>query len=244
MIAATRLRRGPTNSARGAGRLIADALVTARACGSRGLTILRADSAYYTHDVMAAAHRGGARFSVTARMNPAVIRAIAGIEPDAWVPIRYPNAVWDDDEQRLVSDAEVAEVPFTAFTSRPRREHVTARLIVRRVRRLNPASVPTGQGELFPAYRHHPVFTDSPLPMLDAEVCHRGHAVIEQVIGDLKAGPLAHLPSGRFTANAAWLVLAAIAFNLTRAAGCVASGSHARATTATIRAQLITVPTR
>ena len=115
---------------------------------------------------------------------------------------------------------------------------------MRRVRRLNPAAVHTGQGELFPAYRHHPVFTDSPLPMLDAEICHRGHAVIEQVIADLKAGSLAHLPSGRFTANAAWLVLAAIAFNLTRAAGCVASGPHARATTATIRAQLITVPAR
>jgi hypothetical protein len=34
-----------------------------------------------------------------------------------------------------------------------------------------------------------------------------------------KASALAHLPSGKFTANAAWFVLTVIAFNLTRAAG-------------------------
>jgi hypothetical protein len=88
------------------------------------------------------------------------------------------------------------------------------------------------------------VFTDSPLPMLDAEAAHRGHAAVEQVIADLKGSALAHLPSSRFTANAAWLVLAAITFNLTRAAGALASTFHARATTATIRAQLIAVPAR
>ena len=88
------------------------------------------------------------------------------------------------------------------------------------------------------------MFTDSPLTLLQAEACHRGHAIVEQVIADLKGGPLAHLPSGSFTANAAWLVCAAIAFNLTRAAGCLASTFHAKATTATLRAQLITVPGR
>ena len=152
-------------------------------------------------------------------------------------------------EQRWVSDAEVAEVPFTAFTSRRKADHVTARLIVRRVKRLTPAaSDSTGrhveQAELFAAYRYHAVLTDSPLSMLDAEACHRRHAIIEQVIADLKAGPLAHLPSGRFTANGAWLVLAAMAFTLTRAAGCAAGGAHARATTATIRTQLIAVAAR
>jgi hypothetical protein len=104
--------------------------------------------------------------------------------------------------------------------------------------------VPAGQGELFSAHRHHAVFTDSPLPMLEAEADHRRHAVIEQVNADLKAGPLAHLPSGSFAANSAWLVLAAIAFNLTRATGALASTFHAKATTATIRAQLIAVPAR
>jgi hypothetical protein len=81
------------------------------------------------------------------------------------------------------------------------------------------------------------VFTDSPLPMRDVEADHRRHAIIEQVIADLKNGPLAHLPSGRFNANGAWLVLASMAFNLTRATGALASRFHARATTATIRAQ-------
>jgi hypothetical protein len=68
------------------------------------------------------------------------------------------------------------------------------------------------------------VFTDSPLTLIQAEADHRRHATIEQVIADLKTGPLAHLPSGRFNANGAWLVLTAMAFNLTRAAGALASG--------------------
>jgi hypothetical protein len=58
--------------------------------------------------------------------------------------------------------------------------------------------------------------------MLAAESTHRAHAIVEQVIADLKNGPLAHLPSGKFWANSAWLVCATIAFNLTRAAGTLA----------------------
>jgi len=244
VLAATRLRRGGTNSARGAARLVADALVTTKACGGSGLITVRADSAYYGHDVIAAARRSEARFSITARMNRTVVRAISGIAESAWVPIHYPNAIWDEDEQRLVSDAEVAEVAFTAFTSRRQADHISARLIVRRVRRLNPKSVPDGQGELFPDCRHHGVFTDSSLTMLQAEKTHRAHAIVEQVIADLKSGAFAHLPSGQFASNAAWLVMAAIAFNLTRAAGTIASVFHAKATTATIRRQLIAVPGR
>jgi hypothetical protein len=244
VIAATRLRRGSTNSVRGAARLVADALVTAKACGAGGSVTVRADSAYYTHDVVAAARRGGARFSITIRMNPAVVTAISGIKESAWTPIRYPNAIWDDDEQRFISDAEVAEVPFTAFTSRRKADHITARLIVRRVKRLNPKDLGPGQGELFSAYRHHGIFTDSPLVMLQAETTHRDHAIVEQVIADMKGGALAHLPSASFSANSAWLVLAAIAFNLTRAAGAIASVFHAKASTATIRRQLIAVPAR
>ena len=249
VIAGSRLRRGSVNSARGATKLLTEALKTARGCGAggpdgAGLVLVRADSAYYNHAVVRAARRGGAQFSITARMDPAVKRAIASIGADGWTPIRYPQAVWDEEGQCWISDAEVAEIGFTAFTSHRKAEHVTARLIVRRVKRLNPDSVPAGQGELFGAYRYHAVFTDSDQPMLDAEATHRRHAIVEQVIADLKAGPLAHLPSGKFTANSAWLVLAAIAFNLTRAAGALASVFHAKATTATIRAQLITVPAR
>ncbi|MEP7370574.1 MAG: IS1380 family transposase [Dermatophilaceae bacterium] len=244
VIVGTRLRRGATNSARGAAKFVADALATSATLGATGLLILRADSAYYGHDVAAAARRAGARFSVSVRMDPAVTRAISAVPPQAWVPIRYPNAIWDEEQQRLISDAEVAEIAFTAFTSRRTSEHLTARLIVRRVKRVNPAGVPAGQGELFADYRHHGVFTDSPLPMLAAEANHRGHAIIEQVHADMRSGPLAHVPSGSFAANGAWLVLAAMAFNLTRAAGALASMFHAKASTGTIRAHLITVPAR
>jgi hypothetical protein len=91
--------------------------------------------------------------------------------------------------------------------------HITARLIVRRVRRLNPTAARGGQHELFAVYRYHAVFTDSPEPMLAAEATHRGHAIIEQVIADLKDSALAHLPSGQFNANGAWLICAAITHN-------------------------------
>ena len=88
------------------------------------------------------------------------------------------------------------------------------------------------------------MFTDSPLTLVQSETDHRGHAIIEQVHADLRSGPLAHFPSGSFAANSAWLVLATIAFNLTRAAGTLASRFHAKATTGTIRTQLIAVPGR
>ena len=245
VIVASRLRTGSANSARGAARLVGDAVRTARRAGATGTLIVRADSAYYSHAVVAAARRGGAHFSVTARMTPTVASAIATIEETAWTPIRYPNAVFDEEEGRWISDAEVAEVAFTAFTARRKDQQVTARLIVRRVRRLNPDRASgANQGALSAAYRYHACFTDNPMKMLPAESQHRGHAIIEQVHADLKNGPLAHLPSGSFAANSAWLVLAAIACNLTRAAGALASLVHAKATAATVRAQLICVPAR
>jgi hypothetical protein len=240
VIAAARLRKGSTNSVKGAARLVADALITAKAAGASGVRVLRADSAFYSHDVIAAVLRHKSHFSITARQNPAIRKAIATIEPDAWTPIKYTNAIYDEDSGTWISHAEVAEVAYTAFKSRAKAKHITARLIVRRVPDANPAH----QSELFTVYRYHAVFTNSPLPMLAAEKAHRGHAIVEQVIADLKNGPLAHLPSGSFWANSAWLVCAAIAFNLTRAAGTLASAFHAKATTGTIRAQLINVPAR
>ena len=165
------------------------------------------------------------------------MKAITGIDAHAWTPIRYPNALFDEDEQRWISDAEVAETVLTAFTGRRKSEHVTARLIVRRVRRLNPRAASPGQTEAFAVYRYHAVFTDSAEPMLHAEATHRDHAIVEQVIAELKNGPLAHLPSGRFTANAAWLACAVIAHNLTRAAAVLAGHHHARTRASTIRAQ-------
>ena len=101
-----------------------------------------------------------------------------------------------------------------------------------------------GQDELFAVWRYHPVFTDSPFVLAQAEEQHRDYAGIEQVFADWTSGPLAHLPSGRFAANAAWLTLAGIAHNLTRAAGCLASPRHSTARGATIRADLINVAAR
>ncbi len=75
--------------------------------------------------MVAAASRASARFSRTARASPATSTAIASIDPAAWTAIHYPNAVFDQDEQRLISAAEIAEVPFTAFTSRRKCDHVT-----------------------------------------------------------------------------------------------------------------------
>src|SRR5674536_120210 len=124
-------------------RIVPVAAAKAAAAGGPhgdGLVVLRADSAFYGHDVVAAARRAGARFSITARSSPAVSTAIASIRDDAWTPIHYPNAVWDEAEQHLISDAEIAEVPFTAFTSRRTADHISGRLIVRRVKRLNPTA--------------------------------------------------------------------------------------------------------
>ena len=105
----------------------------------------------------------------------------------------------------------------------------------------------TGQGTLFDTWRFHAFFTTTDPTTADtvaADQTHRQHAIIENVHADLKNSALAHLPSGKFTANAAWLVLAIIAFNLTRAAACTAASALAKATTATIRRKLIHVPAR
>ena len=242
VIAATRLRGGNAASARGAASMITEAAGTARAAGCTGTLVVRMDSAFYGAPAVWAARKAEARFSVTVRMDPKIRAAIAAIGEDAWTPIRYPRALWDDQLRRWVSDAEVAEVEYTAFTSR-KGQGITARLIVRRVKDLNPEAA-AGQGELFTAWRYHAIFTDSPFETIQAEEHHRGHAQAEQVFADWTDGPLAHLPSGAFPANAAWLALAAISCNLLRAAGCLASLTCAKARGATLRRDLIDVAAR
>jgi Transposase DDE domain group 1 len=242
VIAGTRLRGGSAASARGAASMITEAVATARAAGCTGTLIVRMDSAFYGAPAVQAARAAGAHFSVTVRMDPKVRAAIAAISEDTWTPIRYPRAVWDDQLRCWVSDAQVTEAEYTAFTSK-KGQAITARLIVRRVRDLN-KQAPAGQDELFPAWRYHAVFTDSPVELIQAEEQHRDHAIVEQVFADWNDGPLAHLPSGFFPANAAWLTCAAIAHNLLRAAGSLASLSHAKARGATIRRDLIDVAAR
>ncbi len=241
MIVAQRLRKGACGSPRGANRLVADALkiVTTLKPGSRPL--LRADSAFYGQPSVSAAIRAGADVSVTVRFDPRIRVAISSIPHDSWQTIAYPDAVYDETSQRWISRAEVAEVPFTAFTSKRKADQVPGRLVVRRIPDLNPHP---GQDSLFDSWRFHAFFTTSALDTVAADKIHRGHAIIEQVHADLKHSALAHLPSGKFCANAAWLVLAVIAFNLTRAAATLAGPNVAKATTSTIRRKLINVPAR
>jgi hypothetical protein len=253
VVTGTRLRAGTAGSARGAASFVREQISTARAAigaaapGAPGTLMLRGDSAFYSAGVIGACRDRDVRFSVTAKMDRKVNKAIAAIPPTAWTAIRYPGAVFDDQAGGWVSDAEIAEIGYTAFASK-KDKAVTARLIVRRVKRLGPKAT-SGQDTLpgLPdevTYRYHAVFTDSPFTLVQAEAQHRDHAMMEQVNADLIDGPLAHLPSGAFNANAAWVTLAAITHNLLRATGTLASVFHAKARGATLRRHLIAVPAR
>ena len=248
VVVAQRLRKGSCGSPRGAARLVSDGLKTVTTMtGDRSRKpMLRADSAFYGRATIGAAVRAGADVSVTVRLDPKVKKAISTIADEAWTAIEYPDAVFDDSTGRWISRAEVAEIPYTAFAG-DKTQSVPGRLVVRRIPDLNPRAK-DGQESLFDTWRFHAFFTSTDPALLDtlaADVTHRAHAVIEQVHADLKNSALAHLPSGKFTANAAWLVLAVIAFNLTRAAATLTRSSRlAKATTATIRRTLVTVPAR
>jgi hypothetical protein len=237
VIAGMRLRAGKTGSAKGAGRMVAQAIVTARTVADCGEILVRGDSAYGIRSVIKACRRAGARFSLVLTKNRAVQRAIAAIPEDSWTPVKYPGAVQDPETGEWISDAEVAEISDTAFASR--KDRLTARLIVRRVK-----DAAVEQDPLFPVWRYHPFFTDSDEPVVAADLTHRRHAVIETVFADLIDGPLAHVPSGRFGANSAWVLCAAIAHNLLHAAGVLAGGVLGRARGATLRRKLVTVPAR
>jgi hypothetical protein len=238
MVTGIRLRGGKAGSGRGAGSMVTEAITTARAAGARGEILVRGDSAYGSQAVIRAALKAKVWFSLVLTKNPAVQRAIAGIEEGAWAPVHYPGAVLDPDTGALISDAEVAEVPYTAFAAD--KHPVTARLIVRRVR---DRSVDEAE-QLFPVWRYHPFFTNSTETTVAADLTHRRHAVIETVFADLIDGPLAHLPSGRFAANAAWAICAAITHNLLRAAGTLAGGRHGVARGATLRRRIVNVAAR
>ena len=97
---------------------------------------------------------------------------------------------------------------------------------------------------LFPVWRYHPFVTNSELPATEADITHRRHAIVETTFADLIGGPLAHIPSGLFAANCAWLACAVIAHNLLRAAGTLAGGDAAVARGATLRRDLVNVPAR
>ncbi|HEX2805417.1 MAG TPA: IS1380 family transposase, partial [Kineosporiaceae bacterium] len=187
VVAGIRLRAGRAGSGKGAASMVREAIGTARAAGASGQILVRGDSAYGNSAMVGACVQAGVRFSVGLTKNRAVHRAIATITDDAWTPVHYPGAVLDPDTGELISDAEVADVAFTAFASTA--HPVTARLVVRRVR--DRAKL----DELFPVWRHHPFLTNSTEPTTQADITHRQHAIIETVFSDIIDGPLAHLPS-------------------------------------------------
>jgi len=234
VITGMRLRAGRAGSGKGAAHMVAQAIATARSAGATGTILVRGDSAYGTRAVVNACRRADAGFFLVLTKNTTVRAAIDAIEETAWTPVRYPGAVRDPDTGDWISDAEVAEIPYTAFASTD--TPVTARLIVRRVKDAR------YRDALFPVWRYHPFFTDSIEPAPDADVTHRRHAVIETGFADLIDGPLAHMPSGHFGANSAWVLCAAITHNLLRAAGTLTGFAVARG--ATLRRKIVNIPAR
>lgn len=165
LITTAGLRRGNVRSGANAGWHASRALSQADDLAPGRQALLRADSAFCTHETVTAAQRAAAWFSVTIPSWSTVTRAISQIPEAGWRPIRYTNAVWDDEARTWISDAEVAEVPFTAFTSRRKAEHVACRLVVRRVKRLGRPH--PGQDGLFETYRYHAFVTNSTLTTVE-----------------------------------------------------------------------------
>lgn len=207
----SRLRGGSAHTARGADGFLAETFARVRYAGAAGQLTLRADSGFYSKKVLTSCRRAGVRFSVTARLDKAVQRVIATIPEDSWVPIPYWSSAGTfgaNEHGQPISGADVAEIPYTAFG----KKGMPLRLIVRRVR-----PTPGTQLALFTEFGYHALVTDREGSTLELEADHRRHAEVEAVIRDLKEGAgLAHLPSGRFAANAAWLAFSALAHNLAR----------------------------
>jgi hypothetical protein len=195
-----RLRGGSATSGRSAGHFLRETVTRVRGAGATGELTMRADSGFYTHDVVAVARRLKVRFSITIRQHKGVRRLIEVIPETAWTPIPY----WID------GGADVAETTYTPF--RDAKDAVPVRLIVRRVR-----PTPGSQLAAFVLYDYHAFITDREGQTLVLEADHRRHAEIENAIRDLKYGMgLNHLPSGRLAANGAWLAVQVMAHNLAR----------------------------
>ena len=213
-----RQRKGSANTARGAERFINELIPRLRRSGATGPLTLRADSGFWSGKVIAALGRHDVRFSISVFQNSSVRAAIAAIDEGAWVAIDYPQG----------GEAQVAETTYSGH-----------RLIVRRTRLLGP------QAELWPDWRHHAFLTDCQGSAVDLDAQHRHHAVCELAIRDLKDGAgVNHCPSGRFFANAAWLVIAALAHNLLRWVAAIGLGVSGSVVAKTIRHRFLTLPGR
>src|ERR1700758_5079874 len=184
-----RLRKGSANTQKGIKRFCEELIARVERAGARGEKLLRADSGFWNNKVMELLERAGWQYSIGVRMSKSVRAAVEAIGEQNWQSIPYPQE----------GEAQIAE---TRYGER--------RLIVRRTRLVG------AQAELWPDWRHFAFLTNrtEELGLVEAE--HRDHAVVEQVIADLKDQALAHFPSGEFYANAAWTVLAALAHNMLR----------------------------
>ena len=181
-----RLRQGRANTARGAAHFLRETVGRVRYAGATGPLTMRADSGFYTHDIVAACRDKSVRFSITVRQHQSVRNIIEAIPEAEWTPIPY----W------MEGAADVAETTYTPFQNEP--DAVPVRLIVRRVK-----PTPGSQLALFAIYSYHAFITDREGDTLNLEADHRRHAEIENAIRDLKYGVgLNHLPSGRFFALA------------------------------------------
>ncbi len=228
----SRLRGGAAGAARGAKSFLTETVSRVRHAGATGQLTDRADNAFYSKTVIATAAKFDVRFSITAGQDKRIRAAIDAIEEAAWQPIPY----WLSTPE--VSGADIAQTPFTVFSG-DKRNARQVRLVVRRVR-----PTPGSQLALLTAWDYHAFVTDRDLPLAEAEADHRRHAVVEQSIAELKSAGLAHLPSGNFMANAAWLALTVMAHNLGRAVAILAGPDLQRATAATLRRKVFTMPGR
>lgn len=213
-----RLRKGSANTARGMLRFCDELIARIDRAGAPGPKLLRADSGFWSRKTFDRLDRAGWQFSIGIRMQPHVRALVEAIDEDAWTTLEdYPQT----------SVAQIAETEIGGY-----------RMIVRRVRTLSQ------QGELLPSWQHYPFATNrtDPTPVVEAE--HRQHAVIELAIRDLKDQALAHFPSGRYTANAAWTVIAALAHNLLRWTQTIALPDTTTRTASTLRRRLLTIPAR
>jgi hypothetical protein len=214
-----RQRTGRANTARGAPRFVDETIGRVRRAAATGEIVFRADSGFWSAVVLARLRAHDVRFSITVRQTKPVLRAIAALGEAAWVDIPYPDS----------GIAQVAEAPLRGD-----------RLIVRRVRHR------ADQGQLFPTWDYHAFITDRPGSPVQLDADHRRHAVIELAIRDAKQGSgLNHHPSGKFFANAAWLVLVCLAHNLLRWTATLGLGAHDEQVVAkTLRRTLLALPGR
>lgn len=212
-----RLRKGSANTQKGMLRFTEELIARVKRAGATGVKLLRADSGFWNVKVFARLEQAGWQYSIGVRMIPKIAAAVAAIDEDAWQRIDYP----DDGE------AQIAE---TTYGGR--------RLIVRRTRLVGP------QAELWPDWRHFCFITNRTEEITLVESEHREHAVVEQVIADLKDQALAHFPSGQFNANGAWTVLGALAHNLLRWTQLLGLPETTVRAARTLRRRLLSIPGR